>query len=374
MLTSAWILIALSAAWLGFTYFGYPLILWLLAQISPRTVRAGEAFPPTSVIITVHNGERDLARKLDATLDLAYPGPVEVIVASDASTDGTDAIAQSKADRGVRLVRNEPRAGKEATQAAAIAQATGEILVFTDLNAELEPEALCNIVRPFADPAVGAVSSTDVVASAGGEGRYVRFEMALRELESRATSIVGLSGSFFAARRELCSPWPADLASDFRMALEAARRGFRAVAEPTARAHFKAAEQPAAEWVRKVRTVRRGIAVLSAYRALLHPKYGRTALTLWGHKVARFTSPFALLLLLVASAAAAPESGLAAFLLAGQIAFYGLGLATLLAAQTVPWGFARLAGYFLLVNASIAVGWAHHLSGRRAVLWQPTQR
>jgi cellulose synthase/poly-beta-1,6-N-acetylglucosamine synthase-like glycosyltransferase len=372
--TVAWSSIVLSAAWLGFTYAGYPLIVWLLARLAPRSVRSGDAFPPISVIIAVHNGERDLARKLDATLDLAYPGDVEVIVASDGSSDGTDAIAESKAERGVRLVRNEPRAGKEAAQAAAIAQAVGEILVFTDLAAELEPEALRNIVRPFADATVGAVSSNDVVDSEGGEGRYVRFEMALRELESRATSIVGLSGSFFAVRRALCTPWPADLASDFRIALEAASRGFRAVSEPTARAHFRAAEQPAAEWARKVRTVRRGIAVLSAYRSLLNPRYGRIALSLWGHKVARFTSPFALVLLLVASAIAASETGLAAALLGGQIAFYGLGLAALLAPSVIRWGFARIAGYFLLVNASIAVGWVYHLTGRRAVLWKPTQR
>jgi cellulose synthase/poly-beta-1,6-N-acetylglucosamine synthase-like glycosyltransferase len=326
------------------------------------------------VIITVHNGERALAHKLDATLDLAYPGNVEVIVASDASSDGTDAIAKSKAERGVRLVRNEPRAGKEAAQAAAIEQAKGDILIFTDLSAELEPEALRNIVRPLADPTVGAVSSSDVVESEGGEGRYVRFEMALRQLESQATSIVGLSGSFFAARRDLCTPWPADLASDFRMALEATRRGFRAVAEPTARARFRAAEQPAAEWTRKVRTVRRGIAVLSAYRVLLSPRYGRTALSLWGHKVARFTSPFALLLMLLASAAAAPESSFAGVLLGAQVVCYGLGLAALLAPSVIRWGFARIAGYFLLVNASIAVGWTYHLTGRRAVLWKPTQR
>ena len=373
-MTVAWSSIVLSAAWLGFTYVGYPLILWLLARLSPRSVRSGDAFPPISVIIAVHNGERDLARKLDATLDLAYPGSVQVIVASDASTDGTDAIAESKADRGVRLVRNEPRAGKEAAQAAAIAQAKGEILVFTDLSAELEPEALHNIVRPFADPTVGAVSSNDVVESEGGEGRYVRFEMAVRQLESRATAIVGMSGSCFAARRALCTPWPADLASDFRVALEAARRGFRAVSEPTARARFRAAEQPAAEWTRKVRTVRRGIAVLSAYRALLSPRYGRTALSLWGHKVARFTSPFALVLLLAASAAAALESRPAAVLLAGQIALYGLGVAALFTERVARWGFARLAGFFLLVNASIAVGWAYHLTGRRAVLWEPTRR
>jgi cellulose synthase/poly-beta-1,6-N-acetylglucosamine synthase-like glycosyltransferase len=370
----AWSLIGLSAAWLGFTYFGYPLILWLLARLSPRSIRADDVFPPISVIIAVHNGERELTHKLNATLDLAYPGNVQVIVASDGSSDGTDAIAESMAERGVRLVRNEPRAGKEAAQAAAIAQATGDILVFTDLSAELEPEALRNVVRPFADPTVGAVSSSDVVKSEGGEGRYVCFEMALRQLESQATSIVGLSGSFFAARRDLCSPWPADLASDFRMALEAASRGFRAVSEPTARAHFRAAEQPAAEWKRKVRTVRRGIAVLSTYRALLSPRYGRTALSLWGHKVARFTSPFALVLLLVASAAGAIESRPAAVLLAGQIAFYGLGLAALLMGHVIRWPFARVAGFFLLVNASIAVGWAYHLSGRRAVLWKPTQR
>ena len=94
-MTFTWSLIFLSSAWLGFAYAGYPLILWLLARRSPQSVRSGDAFPPISVIIAVHNGERDLARKLDATLDLAYPGSVEVIVASDASTDGTDAIAES---------------------------------------------------------------------------------------------------------------------------------------------------------------------------------------------------------------------------------------------------------------------------------------
>lgn len=373
-MTFAWSLLVLSAAWLGFTYVGYPLLLWLLARFSPRSVRASDVFPPISVIIAVHNGERNLARKLEATLDLPYPGSMEVIVASDASSDGTDAIAESNASRGVRLVRNEPRAGKEAAQAAAIAQARGEILVFTDLSAELESEALKKIVRPFADPTVGAVSSSDVVESEGGEGRYVRFEMALRQLESRSTSIVGLSGSFFAARRELCTPWPADLASDFRVALEAASRGFRAISEPDARARFRAAEQPAAEWTRKIRTVRRGIAVLSAYRALLSPRYGRTALSLWGHKVARFTSPFALILLLAASALAALESWQAAVLLAGQLLLYGFGLAALATERAGRLGLARLAGFFLLVNASIAVGWAYHFTGRRAVLWEPTRR
>ena len=297
-----------------------------------------------------------------------------MIVASDGSTDGTDAIADSLAHRGVRLVRNAEQLGKEAVHAAAIERAGGDILVFTDVTAELEPDALLQIVRPFADPSVGSVSSEYLVDSEGGEGAYVRFKMALRRLESESSTLVGLSGSCFAARRSLCTPWPPQLASDFRMALEAARRGMRAVSEPTARVRFAATEDPAREWSRKVRTVRRGIAVLAAYRDLLHPRHGRAAFSLWGHKAARFTSPFALAVLLLASAAAAPGSPVATSLLALQVLVYGLGGLALTSPPVARWFVARLVGFFVLVNSSMLVAWAYHLSGRRAVRWEPTRR
>ena len=134
-----------------------------------------------------------------------------------------------------------------------------------------------------------------------GEGAYVRYEMALRRLETRATSLIGLSGSCFAVRRELCDPWPTDLASDFRTALECARRGRRAISEPRSRARIAVVPDAAREWPRKVRTVRRGLAVLFAYPDLLSPAAGPVALSLWGHKVARFTSPFALAVLALGS-------------------------------------------------------------------------
>jgi cellulose synthase/poly-beta-1,6-N-acetylglucosamine synthase-like glycosyltransferase len=369
-----WGLIAFSLAWVGFAYLGYPLGLLLLERLSPRPARKGDVSPDLSVIIAVHNGEAVLPRKLESTLELEYPGHFEVIVASDASTDGTDAIAESMADRGVRLVRSPERLGEEAAQAAAIEQATGEVLVFTDLASQLERDALRQIVRPLADPTIGAVSSEDVVDSRGGEGAYVRFEMALRRLESEASTLVGLSGSCFAVRRSLCAPWPSELASDFRMALESARRGMRAVSEPNARVRFSVAEAPSQEWYRKVRTVRRGIAVLAAYRDLLHPRHGRVAFSLWGHKLVRFTSPFALVVLLLASAAAAPGSSVAAALLALQILAYGLGALALGQPRVARWFVARLAGFFVLVNSSMLVAWAYHLSGRRAVTWQPTRR
>ena len=374
MLVVCWTLIAASVFWVGFTYLGYPIALFLMARWSPRPVVRGDIQPSISVIIAVYNGERPLQSKLESTLALPYGGEREILVASDGSTDATHRIAETFASRGVKLVALAARRGKEAAQAAAIAKAQGEILVFTDVTAELESGALEAIVRPFADPNVGCVSSEDRVDSDGGEGAYVRFEMALRRLENEASSLVGLSGSFFAVRREFGSPWPIDLASDFRSALEAARRGRRAVSEPEARARFTAMEDPAREWHRKVRTVRRGIAVLSAYRDILHPRHGRAAFSLWGHKLARFTSPFALILLAAASAAAAPVDPLAASLFGLQLVAYLIGGASLASPRVARFTPARLGGFFMLVNASMLVAWMHHWRGDRAVVWEPTRR
>jgi cellulose synthase/poly-beta-1,6-N-acetylglucosamine synthase-like glycosyltransferase len=378
LVSESWLIIWLSLAWIGYAYAGYPLMLlalrWLSPVPAPRSASPDAPLPRVSIIIAVHNGARELAEKLDNTLALAYPSPLEILVSSDGSTDRTVAIAEGYADRGVVAVAAEERRGKEAAQARAIARAGGDVLVFTDVGARLEPQALRNLVRPLLDPAIGSVSSEDAVEASGGEGVYVRFEMALRRLESEATTLIGLSGSLFAVRRELCTPWPTDLASDFRIALETVRRGYRAISEPTARASFRIATDPGVEWHRKVRTVRRGIAVLSAYRSLLHPRHGRAAFSIWGHKVARFTAPFALLTLLLGCAIAAPTSSPALALLLLQLIGYGIGSFALLGRSTANNLPGRVASFFLLVNASILVAWAYHLSGQRSVVWTPTQR
>jgi cellulose synthase/poly-beta-1,6-N-acetylglucosamine synthase-like glycosyltransferase len=373
-MTPAAVLAALCIAWLGFAYVGYPALLYLLRTLSPRPLRRDDRFPPISVILAVHNGERTLAQKLEATLAQAYPGRMQLIVSSDGSSDRTAAIAASFAARGVLLIDHPERQGKEAAQARGIARANGEILVFSDVSSELEPGALRALVRPFADPGVGAVSSEDAVDPAAGEGAYVRYEMALRRLESEATTLIGVSGSGFAIRRELGSPWPTDLASDFRVALEASRRGLRAVAEPAARVRVGVVSATGAEWQRKVRTVSRGIAVLLAHRELLHPRFGRAAFSVWGHKLARFSSPFALLGLLAASFALAGESAAGRWLLALQLAAYAIALAALVSPRLARARLPRLAGFFLLVNAATFAAWLRHLRGERTLLWQPTER
>ena len=374
MLTFLWIMAGFSIIWVGFTYVGYPVVLAVLAKWEPRPVRREPCSPFLSVIIAVHNGENELSGKLSNTLASDYAGKLEIIVASDHSTDRTEEVTRSYSDPRVILTQNTGARGKESAQAAGLAKARGDIVVFTDVSAVLSRDALTCIVQPFADPLVGAVSSEDEVESDGGEGAYVRYEMALRRLENLCGGLIGLSGSFFAIRRCLTEDWPTDLASDFRSALETARQGFRAVSEPTAKASFKAVEDAAAEWPRKVRTVRRGIAVLAAYRDLLAPRYGRVALSLWGHKVMRFTSPVALLILFGAALLGASSSSLLAWLLGIQLIFYAMGVLALISPKIQSALVPRLAGFFILVNASMLVAWMYHLSGRRSVQWQPTQR
>ena len=374
MLILALLGMGLSAAWVGFAYVGYPILLSLLTRWAPRPIQSGEGCPSVTVIVAVHNGEAELPKKIENTLGSDYSGSLQVIVASDHSTDRTEAIAQACSDERVIAVTNSGARGKESAQAAALPFAVGDVVVFTDVSARLAPDALRCIVRPFSDPRVGAVSSEDEVDGDGGEGAYVRYEMALRRMENVSGGLIGLSGSFFAARRSLCTPWPADLASDFRMALEAARKGYRAVSEPTAKASFKTVQDAAAEWPRKVRTVRRGIAVLMAYRDLLHPRYGRVALSLWGHKVLRFTSPFALLALLLANIVAFFAWSTAGWGLLLQASLYGMGGLALLSLRIQRLLLPRLAGFFILVNASMLVAWFYHFSGQRSVQWQPTRR
>ena len=187
-----------------YSYFGYPLLLWMISRgrtAATEPSRGYDIWPGVSLIITAHNEAARISAKLDECLELDYPDDqLEIIVASDASTDQTDIIVRRYGDRRVTLARANERHGKEYAQSVAIRAATGEILVFSDVGTTLRPDALRNIVAPFSNASVGAVSSEDSFLTQdggiAGEGLYVRYEMWLRRLESRVFSLVGLSGSF----------------------------------------------------------------------------------------------------------------------------------------------------------------------------------
>ena len=373
------LLFAAALLLVGYTYVGYPLVLWVLSRYRSREPQKRPIHPSVSIVVAARNEADKIRRKLEHTLALDYPRhELEILVASDASDDGTDDIVREYAERGVRLVRSPQRKGKEHAQGLALAAARGEIIVMTDAATLLEPEALRRLTENFADPSIGAVSSEDVIVDAAGnptaEGVYVKYEMWVRRLESRFHSLVGLSGSCFAIRRELCGRWPAHLASDFMSALHAARGGYRAVADPSARGRFVAVASSHAESRRKTRTFLRGITVLVANLDLLNPfRYGRFAFQLASHKLLRFTAPLLLLAALVISGLAWNDPMLwPLFWL--QVGLYGLGVASGHVAFLRRHSLPRVAHFFTMVQWAMLLAWGRWAMGQQQVTWEPSKR
>ena len=397
------ILFWFSVIMIFYAYFGYPLALMAISFVRNKKRKRREITPNLSFIITAYNEENTIQDKLENTLALSYPPQLfEIIVASDCSSDKTDEIVRSYAGRGVKLVRAHVRKGKEHAQKLAVREASGDILVFSDVGTILEQDALKNIVSNFADPTIGCVSSVDRFinpdGSVSGEGAYVKYEMFLRSLESRVNTLVGLSGSFFAARKEVCRDWAEDLQSDFNTLLNSVKRGLRGISDPETVGFYKNIADEKKEFNRKVRTVLRGISVLMRNLSLLNPfRYGLFAWQLFSHKFCRWLVPFFLLIAFFSNAVLALKtaSPLYSFMFIGQICFYALALLYHFFASSspavTPTGksgaevhpghgksslsqLLKIPYYFVTVNASILVAWAKYIRGERATFWEPSKR
>jgi len=363
-----------------YAYAGYFLSLWALSLVRNRPVLSGIVYPRVSFIITAFNEETRIREKIDNSLQQAYPRErLEIVVASDCSTDKTDEIVLSYAGQGVRLIRASERKGKEAAQKLAVAQTSGDVLVFSDVATRLSPDGIATIVKSFHDPSVGCVSSVDRFVDAdgkmSGEGAYVRYEMALRSLESRVNSLVGLSGSFFAARREVCSPWAEDLQSDFNTLLNSVKRGLRGVSDSASIGYYKNISDERREYQRKVRTILRGIAVLMRSLPLLNPfKHGLFAWQLFSHKLCRWLVPFAMIIAFVANGILAIDSGGYRLLWSCQVLLY-VGTLAYVQIERFPLRHAlKLPAFFVLVNVSILDAWIRFLKGERIFRWDPSRR
>ena len=370
----------------AYSYFVYPVVLFLAAFFKGRRVpsRGGpvkvgsQPARGISLIITAHDEEERIRAKLENTLALTQPpGGCEIIVASDASRDGTDDIARGYP--GVKLVRAEERRGKEHAQRQAIAASRGGVLIFTDVATWLEPGALLRVAEDFRDPGVGAVSSTDALEEGGGgtgEGLYVRYEMMLRDLETRVRGVVGLSGSFFAARREVCEAWTDELPSDFNTVFICARLGYRAVADPLLIGRYRGIRGGQSEFQRKVRTLVRGITALFANLELLDfTRYGLFSFQLFSHKLMRWLTPVFMIMLLLASLAGAGLGSPAAIAaLALQAAFYGLAWLGWRVREARSHPAVRAPLFFIQANLAVLAAWGRFLRGERISLWNPSRR
>lgn len=366
-----------------YSYFLYPFVLKIVAMIRGiQEVQAAKSSAPVfmTLIVTAYNEERRIREKIENTLAIHFDAMrLELIVASDCSEDATDAIVAEYADRGVRLVRAAERLGKENAQLTAIKQAKGDVLVFSDVATQIPEDALVKLERYFSDTSIGAVSSEDRFiskdGSVAGEGAYVKYEMWLRKQESQLAGLVGLSGSFFAARKSICHEWDIHCPSDFNTALNAMKAGLRAVSAPDVLGFYQDLQDPSKEYQRKIRTVIRGMTGLSRHKEVMNiQQHGLFALQVISHKLMRWLAPWFFMVFFIISALIANQSFIYTLAFIGQLLFYGIALAAHFLPNLRDIGPVKLIYFFVQVNVALLDAAVKFLAGQRMTTWKPSAR
>lgn len=383
-LNSAEIILYLSLFGVCYSYFLYPLILLILPKSNKRTNSPGSydgsSLPYITFIITAYNEESGIVEKIMNTLKTDYPADKrEILVASDGSTDKTNKLVCDYTENGVKLIEVLDRKGKENAQLAAIHQARGEILVFSDVSTRIDENALHIIANVFSNPKVGAISSEDRFLTANGEiageGVYVKYEMWLRKLESSVYSLVGLSGSFFAARKEICLEWNIMVPSDFNTALNSVKNGRVAVSVPELHGYYPNIKDDSKEYQRKLRTVIRGMAAIAQNPLVLNPfKLGFFAFEIISHKIMRWLVPWFMITLLISNIILWQAHLLYTALLIGQFAFYFASLIGWAIKSTRTHYLIKIPFFFMQVNTAITHASLQFISGKRITRWEPSKR
>jgi cellulose synthase/poly-beta-1,6-N-acetylglucosamine synthase-like glycosyltransferase len=363
------VLFWLSLAALVWTHVGYALAAALVARMRRRRVRAAEIEPSVSVVVAAHNEADVIERRVRNLLELDYPGTLEVVVASDASTDGTDQIVAGLAteDARVKLV-SCPRGGKVAAQNQGVRASSGEIVAFSDANAMWQPDALRKLVRSFADSAVGYVSGRASYETADGtnrEGAYWRFELWLRHQESELGSITAGNGPIYAVRRADWFDQEAWCGHDLGLPYLMVQRGRRAVYDPDAVSIEKPSRDIEDEYRRKVRMLRG--AWVHVFRGMLRRVGPVYFVELVSHRLLRYASGILHLVLLASSLVLLGEGWIYRMALAAQLLWLVLAAAGRL---RLPIPGAGLAYYYLVVTWATLAGLVRYARFGPPLLWE----
>jgi cellulose synthase/poly-beta-1,6-N-acetylglucosamine synthase-like glycosyltransferase len=352
---------------LAWTHVGYPLAAGALARVRERRVAKDATWEPSvSVIVAAYNEESVIERRVENLLELDYPADrLEVVVASDASDDRTNALVEAVAAREPRVrLLDCPRGGKVAAQDRAVRETSGEVVAFSDANATWAPDALRRLVAALADPEVAYACGRLRLEDAAGsnrEGLYWRYELWLREQESRLGSVTGGNGSIYALKRadylEVDPRWGHDLAFPYRMV----QAGRRAVYEPEALAFEKPTPTNETEYARKVRMFEHcwEITLRGSMLRGLPPWY---LVSILSHRVLRYASGVLHLVLLATSVALAPTGWPYALALLCQLA--------LLAAFAAKVPIAR---YYVYVTWATAQALANYLRRGVPATWDAAE-
>jgi cellulose synthase/poly-beta-1,6-N-acetylglucosamine synthase-like glycosyltransferase len=370
------ILFLLSLIGILYTYVGYPVAMWILARLWPRPWKVASITPSVSIVLAVHNGVSLLPRKIQNLIDLDYPNIKEIIIVSDASTDGTaELLVRQEHSRFKSIVLTE-HAGKAAALNTGVAQATAEVVVFMDVRQEIAPDAIRQLIRDFADPKVGCVTGELTLrqeghdaAAAAINGLYWRYEQWIRKCEAVFDSPVGVCGCFYAIRRELAVPLPAGMIlDDMFQPLSIIRQGYRSVLDPQARVCDKWPEQVKHEFHRKVRTLAGNFQLFQLAPWTLTPR-NRVFFQLVSHKVMRLIVPYLFILLVISSVILAVRSPLYAAFAMLQIAVLSAAIAGLRYRIPFLHRIAAPASALLVLNAA-AICALYKFLFTRGPLWK----
>ena len=361
----------LCSALVVYTYFGYGLWLWLQARFHPQPVLAQPLLPSVSIVIAARNEETALAAKLDNLRQLEYPrNLLQVIIASDGSTDQTAAMLRQQSPQIVPVILDEPQ-GKASALNAAVRFATGEVLLFLDVRQSVDRNAVSELVSCFADPTVGAVSGELLLETASGApspdalGIYWRIEKAVRKLESASGSVVGVTGAIYAIRRELYTEIPlGTILDDVFIPMNIARQGKRVVFQSSAIARDQIFSGKGKEFSRKVRTLTGNYQLLQLAPWLLSP-VNPLLFRFVSHKLLRLMVPFLLIIMLAASALAPGAFFRSVFWL--QIFFYLLAALGSINSSVRKFKPAVVASTFVMLNVAAGVAFCNFVARRNRV-------
>jgi biofilm PGA synthesis N-glycosyltransferase PgaC len=361
-----------SFAVVVYAYFGYAVLLAVLARLRPWPVARSPIFPTLSIVIAARNEARNLPAKLENLRRMDYPPElVQIVIASDGSTDESVNILRTAGPNVVPVVLESSR-GKASALNAAVQHATGQVLVFLDARQSVDASAVKEMVSCFADAEVGAVSGELLLESGPGKsgnnalGLYWKIEKLVRKLESATGSVVGVTGAFYAIRRELYVAIPAGtLLDDVWVPMQVARQGKRVIFEPLAIARDQLFSEKGKEFSRKVRTLTGNYQLLQLAPWMItaaNPLLFRFV----SHKLLRLMVPM-LLVVMVLSAALA-HSPLYWVIFGMQVVFYllallGEGMPSAKSLKPVA-----IANTFVMLNAAAAMAFYNFVSGRKK-LW-----
>ena len=360
-----------------YTYVGYPAIMGILARVTRRDVRKAPIRPTVTVLIVAHNEACNISQRIENCLDLEYPPDrLEIVVASDGSSDGTLELARAYESKGVKIIGFPLRRGKPAVINDVILQLRSDLVVLSDARQTYAGDALCALVSNFADSRVGAVSGELILRDESNPvgaavGFYWRYEKFIRRSESRWGSTVGATGAIYAIRRELFESLPPDtLLDDVLIPLHIARRGYRVVFEPAAQAFDRVAAGPREEFTRKVRTITGNFQMFAREWWLLNPFANRLWFQTVSHKGLRLVAPALLLGILGANVFLldVPPYRVA---LAGQGLFYLAALGGCWSQHRRGRGrwWLNLPYLFCLLNVTTVVSFYRWAAQKQGVTW-----